>query len=188
MILHLLAAIKAEPTPIPIPGSSPEPDSALPAPRDIAPPVDIPMPLWETIAIIAGIIALLALIAWIVYRCWPRPLPEPPPTPRQIALRELARLRGLLHTLDPHAFSFEVSTVLRQFIEAQFGLRALEQTSDEFLAEVARASRFSQTDRRLLADFLERSDMIKYARQGADESASEALLASATDFVHGGRM
>jgi hypothetical protein len=188
MILLLLAAIKAVPTPIPLPGPAPEPDAPLPEPRDIAPPVDIPTPLWEKLAIIAGILLLLALIAWIIWKCWPRPLPEPPPTPRQIALRELARLRGLLTTLDPHAFSFEVSTVLRQFIEAQFGLRALEQTSDEFLAEVARASRFSQTDRRLLADFLERSDMIKYARQGADESASESLLASATDFVHGGRL
>jgi hypothetical protein len=186
-MMLLLAAIRAEPTPAPAPGST-APGSDLPEIRDIAPPVDIPMPLWETIAIVAAVLAILALAAWIVWRCWPRPLPEPPPTPRQVALRELARLRGLLHTLDPHAFSFEVSDVLRRFIENQFGLRALEQTSDEFLAEVARVSRFSQTDRRLLAEFLERSDMIKYARQGADESASEALLTSATDFVHGGRM
>lgn len=172
----LLAVIKAAPTP------------EGPAIRDIAGPVDVAPPFWQTVLWLTLAIALLSLATWVIWRCWPRPLPPPPPTPRQNALTELAKLRAQLRDLDPHDFSFEVSAVLRRYIEAQFGLRPTKQTSDEFLADVSRSSRFSVMDGRMLADFLERSDLIKFARQGEEFAASEALLQSATDFVNGGRV
>ncbi len=136
------------------------------------------------------VFAILALVAFAIYairRWWPRTPPPPPPTPRQLALAELERLRAQVRTADPHEFSFAVSEVLRRFIEGQFGVRALEQTSPEFLAAIAGSYRFSEDDRKLLAEFLERSDMIKFARLGGDESASESLLGSAAAFVQGGR-
>jgi hypothetical protein len=156
-----------------------------PAIRDIQPPVEPPIPLstilfWSAVALL-----VVGLIVWRVRR-WikHRPLPTPP-SPRAIALRELERLRGEIRKLDPYRFSIAVSDVLRHFVGAHFGLRAEKQTSPEFLESIQYSYSFTEGDRRMLADFLERCDMIKFARIQADESTSTALLGSALDFVQG---
>ena len=103
-----------------------------------------------------------------------------------MALAALERLRAQVRTLSPYDFSIAVSEVLRTFIERQHRLRALEQTSPEFLASLAAARQFTEADRGLLADFLERCDLIKFARVEASAETSEELLGSATAFVQGG--
>jgi hypothetical protein len=104
--------------------------------HDIAPPVDIPMPLWVKLLIAASALVVLALAVWGAIRLAKRATKTPPVPPRTIALRELEALRPQVHTLDPHAFSVEVSDVLRRYIDAQYGLRAGKQTSPEFLASI----------------------------------------------------
>jgi hypothetical protein len=65
-------------------------------------------------------------------------------------------------------------------------LRAVEQTSPEFLAAIADAPKFTSEDRYLLANFLNRCDMIKFARVEADSRVSLDLLGSGVEFVKGG--
>ena len=89
--------------------------------------------------------------------------------------------------LEPYAFSFAVSDVLRAYIGGQFGLHAREQTSVEFLSEISRTGRFSDDDRSLLAKFLVHCDMIKFARIDATSADSAQLLDGAVVFVRGGR-
>jgi len=155
--------------------------------RDIAPPVEVPMPTGVKVAIIVVAVLLVALAVWIAIRLVKRAAQTPPVPPRTIALRELEQLRPQVQTLDPHAFSVAVSDVLRRYIDAQYGLRAGKQTSPEFLASIQAAESFSDDDRRLLADFLERCDLLKFARVEADATTSEGLLGSALAFVQGGR-
>ena len=136
----------------------------------------------------AGVIVLLLLIgAALLIRRWikSRPAP-PPPTPRSIALRELERLRGEVKPLDPYAFSIAVSEVLRTYVGAAYRLHAPQQTSPEFLAAISDSPKFSDADRQLLAEFLEHSDLIKFARIRADSGDSLRLLDSAFAFVRGG--
>lgn len=182
-----------QPTPAPAlppsaPAPGPAPTPALPEIRDIAPPVDVfPWPPWMVALAIILILLVLIIIAWLIVRALRnRPAP-PPPTPRTIALRELEALRSEVTLLDPYAFSVRVSDVLRGYIEAQFGLRAKEQTSPEFLACLSGAAQFGGDDRALLARFLEKCDLIKFARIDATSEDSAALLASAMAFVQGGR-
>jgi hypothetical protein len=174
MTMHVFAAIQQAP-------GSGDPEPVL---RDIAPPVEVFPYLWWQVALAAvAALAVLALAVWLMARFWPRrPLP-PPPTPRMIALRELERLRAQVRALDPYAFGVAVSDVLRTYVGAQFGLRAREQTSPEFLAAIRESRAFCEADRDLLARFLERSDLVKFARIGADEATSEELLGSAISFV-----
>ena len=89
--------------------------------------------------------------------------------------------------MEPYAFSIAVSDVLRTYVGAQYRLPAREQTSPEFLAEISQVHDFTDDDRRLLKDFLERADLIKFARVDADEQVSESLLSAAVAFVQGGR-
>jgi hypothetical protein len=115
-----------------------------------------------------------------------RPAP-PPPTPRAVALRELERLRGEVDRLEPYSFSIAVSDVLRRFIGAQYSLHAQQQTSPEFLSAIGSSSRFSAEDQQLLAHFLERCDLLKFARIDATSDESRELLGRAVAFVQGGR-
>jgi hypothetical protein len=175
---------------VPVRGQAPTAPGApeLPEIRDIAPPVDVfPYPPWmvATAALLAAII--LGVIIWLIVR-WVRSRPAPPPpTPRAIALRELERLRGDVDRLEPYAFSIAVSDVLRRFIGAQYGLHAQQQTSPEFLAAIGTSTRFSADDQQLLGGFLERCDLIKFARIDASSDESRELLGRAVAFVQGGR-
>ena len=174
MILAALAQMASAATPEPLPI------------RDIAPPVDIPWPPWLVASVvIGGLLALAGLVALIIWwtKKWPT---QPLPTPRQLALRSLEALRREVQTLDPYAFSIAVSDVLRSYIGAEYRLHAREQTSPEFLAAIADSPQFYDADRRLLADFLEHCDLIKFARIDATAEDSARLLQSAISFVQGG--
>ena len=178
----ILAALS---TPAPGAPDAPEPIEI----RDILPPVYVfPYPMW--MVVVAGVIALilLGLLIWLFVR-WLRkgPPPLPPLSPRAAALVELDKLRGQVQSLPPYGFSIAVSNVLRTYIGAQFGLHAPQQTSPEFLASISSAQNFSDEDRSLLAAFLDRCDMIKFARAEATAEDSEQLLSSAVSFVQGGR-
>ncbi len=167
---------------------APQPTPALPEIRDIAPPIDVfPWPPWMVAVFVVVVLLVFGVVAWLVVRAIRRRPGAPPLTPRALALRELEALRGEVSRLDVHAFSVRVSDVLRGYIEAQFGLRAKEQTSPEFLASIAGATQFEDDDRALLEQFLEKCDLIKFARIDATSDDSAALLASAMAFVQGGR-
>ena len=60
------------------------------------------------------------------------------------------------------------------------------QTSVEFLNTLAATSTFSVDEQTLLGDFLNRCDLIKFARYDATRADSELLLDEAIRFVKGG--
>jgi Domain of unknown function (DUF4381) len=191
LAFSLLAAIGVAPANTPDPlaplfkgGSPSTPPVEI---RDIAPPIDVfPYPLW--MVIVAGCIAaavLGAIIWWFVRWMRRRPAP-PPPTPRQIALRALEALRAQVREMEPYAFSIAVSDVLRTYVSAAYGLHAGRQTSPEFLAVISGHAKFSDADRSLLASFLERCDLIKFAHVDADAGDSGTLLERALAFAQGG--
>jgi Domain of unknown function (DUF4381) len=160
----------------------------LPEIRDIAAPVDVfPWPLWMVLVAMAVVLLIIGLIAFgIVWYVRRRPA-GPPPSPRMIAMRDLEQLRTQIATLDPYVFSVKVSDILRTFVEAQFGLRATHQTSPEFLASLSESREFSDKDRELLAQFLERCDLIKFAHIEASSTDSAILHERAVAFVQGAR-
>lgn len=154
--------------------------------RDNAPLVEVPWPTWMWVVnVVLGLIFLAAQIKLLL---WLRSLSKkktPPPSPRAIALRELEELRAKVAQLEPYTFSVAVSDVLRTYISAHFNLHATQQTSPEFLASIATSARFTDDDRRLLAAFLERCDLLKFARVEVGSNENSALLQAATAFVQG---
>jgi hypothetical protein len=161
--------------------------SPTPAIHDIRPPLDVfPYPMWMVVT--AGAVALVALalvVAGIVRAARNRPKAAPP-TAREVALRKLKDAEAGMAGKEPYAFSIEVSDILRQYVSAQYHLRATEQTSPEFLAEAAKSPHFTAADKSLLAEFLERCDLIKFAHVDATMEDGAALLGQAVRFVKGG--
>lgn len=182
----ILAAIQSATPPAGVtpPDAKPDPLADL---RGIAPPVDVPWPPWVWWAIGVGAVIVVALLTWLVVWLVKRKPKTPPPTARQIALRELEELRAHIRELDPYAFSIRVSDVLRTYVSGHYKLPVTSQTSPEFLASIADSPRFSPEDKKLLATFLERCDMLKFARIEAHAEENGELLSAAAAFAQGSR-
>ena len=155
--------------------------------HDIAPPVDYSLiPPWLIfVATFVGL-SLLGWLAWLLAR--KRKESQPPKLPREIALEELERIRHEIERINPYRFSIRVSDILRRYVTDQYALPVTRQTSVEFLTALAKSSPFSEDERSLLEDFLNRCDLIKFARYEATSADSRLLLEEATRFVKGGQL
>lgn len=155
--------------------------------HDIAPPVDYSLiPTWVIFA--ATFLGLVGggLIGWWIRRRWRRGRPEP--SARERTLRLLDRMTREIDTLSPYQFSIRVSDILRSYVTEQYRLPVTRQTSVEFLGALTKASPFSEDEKSLLEDFLNRCDLIKFARYEATTADSQLLLEEATRFVEGGKL
>jgi hypothetical protein len=152
--------------------------------HEIAPPVDYSfVPTWAIfLASFIGL-CLVGLIVWFFKR--KRQSYQPPKLPREIALEELDLIAGETETTNPYLFSIRVSDILRRYVTNQYALPVTRQTSVEFLTALAKSSPFSENEKSLLEDFLNRCDLIKFARYKATPADSRLLLEEATRFVKG---
>ena len=155
--------------------------------HDIAPPVDYSLlPPWVIFGGALVALALCGLLAWWLWRRWHQPKPQP--SPRERTLEQLSRIAREIETLPPYQFSIRVSDILRRYVTEQYQLPVTRQTSVEFLAALAKTSPFSEDEKSLLEDFLNRCDLIKFARYDATTEDSRLLLEEATRFVEGGKL
>ena len=101
------------------------------------------------------------------------------------AIERLERLqrRGLPSTAELDAWYVELSDIVRRYIEARFGLRAPELTTEEFLAEAGRSAELTPSHRSLLSAFLERCDRVKFARYSPGDTESHEALQLARQFL-----
>src|SRR5207248_480789 len=128
------------------------------------------------------VLGTLLLLAILAYFLWPGPKPKvvQPPLPKEIARRRLSEAKAKISTANSYDFSVEVSDILRSFIEQQFGIKAVRQTTMEFLNEAAKTPHFDLAHQERLRHFLLTCDAIKFARVAAGQAESEALFEQAS--------
>ncbi len=155
------------------------------APQDIAPPVALGAPgrpSWAWIAaVVLGLAIAVGLLWWLRHR---KPRTAPPPRPaHELALEALRRLQNenLMDQQDIDPFYVRLSSILRQYIEWRFKLRAPEQTTEEFLALASGG--LIATHRDLLSAFLHQCDLVKFARHQPDRSDMQNAFDSAVAFI-----
>src|SRR5206468_1794349 len=155
--------------------------------HDIAPPVDYSLiPPWLIFVGTFFALAITGLVVWLIAQ--KRKRPQPPQLPRDRALEALEQMRDQIDRLNPYQFSIRVSDILRRYVTEQHGLPVTRQTSMEFLNALAKRPQFSSDEKLLLEDFLNRCDLIKFARHEATAADSRLLLEEATRFVKGGQL
>ena len=155
--------------------------------HEIAPPVDYSLvPPWVIFCGIGLGLVILGLIGWWMRKRALRPKPER--SARDRALDDLGRISREIELLTPYQFSIRVSDILRRYVTEQYQLPVTCQTSVEFLSMLAKASPFSEDEKSLLEDFLNRCDLIKFARYDATIEDSRLLLEEAMRFVQGGKL
>ncbi len=148
--------------------------------EDIRPPITGSPSLW-----LVAILAALLLLAAVAYFLWPNPKPRTvqPPLPREVAKRRLKEVKSRISTDSGYDFSIEVSDILRSFIEQQFGIRAVRQTTIEFLSEASENPHFDLAQQERLRQFLVTCDSIKFARVAVGPAESEGLFEQVSAFV-----
>jgi hypothetical protein len=164
--------------------SAAAPSAAQPSFHDIVKPlIDIPNYwLWLWLLLAA---ALLALVAWLIWKRVKKSaiFAPPPPIPAHIrALRKLEDALGLIS--DPKAFSTQISDTLRTYLEERFDFRAPERTTEEFLYELQLTQLLSPNQKNGLADFLSACDLVKFAKYEPAEVELRGLHDSAVRLVN----
>lgn len=159
--------------------------------RGIRGPLSIPFRVVTLFPWLALAALLMAVAVWWWRRRRKRkPAPEvaPPPAPRrpphEIALEALARLEGsdLLRRGEVKEYHVRVSEIVRAYVEAFYRVPALEMTTREVLAGLDRVGVHGEPIDHL-AGFLDRCDLVKFAKLRPSSDASQAMLALARAFV-----
>jgi hypothetical protein len=151
--------------------------------RDIKPPVEIPTG-WLWAFWVLGILALAALgfLAWRLWKDRRAQVASAPPVPAHVRARQkLAEALGLIG--QPKPFCIAVSDTLRWYLEERFEFRAPERTTEEFLNELRGTTLLTPDQKDSLVDFLNRCDLVKFARYEPGEPELRDLHASAVRLV-----
>jgi hypothetical protein len=141
--------------------------------RDLAAPVPVMVRSWRLLWW-AGSAAAAAALAFLAWRAWERRGPgaelAPPPSPQERFARRLDQLEAerLARKGEARAHWVRLSEMVREYLAAVTGLEALEMTSGELAAAVARLG-----DPRIgveaLRAFGEEADLVKFARAPSSE-------------------
>jgi len=132
--------------------------------HDIKPPVEIPSG-WTWVGWVLGALALGALLVW-GWKYWKRRRAEAPAVPIVPPhVRAKQRLREALALIDrPREFCIMVSDTIRAYLEERFDFRAPERTTEEFLNELRQTNLLTPDQKESLGHFLQRCDLVKFAR------------------------
>ena len=154
---------------------------------DIAPPVNYSLvPPWIIFVGSLVVLTIIGLAIWYGRRFFRKK--QVTLSPRERALVALSEIESEVERIAPYQFSIRVSNILRRYVVEQFDLPMTRQTSVEFLNAIASAPNFGDEEKALLADFLNRCDLIKFARYEATPEDSRLLLDEARQFVKGGAL
>ena len=152
--------------------------------RDIAEPVDMPVPWWWWALAALAIAAAVAAATWYWHRRRRQDAPgSVPASEAALAALDALLAESLLEDGRFKLFYQRLSDIVRRYIESRFGIHAPEQTTEEFLAGLAAAPEIGADHQLLLRRFLGRADMVKFAKfvPGADETG--ASVDAARSFI-----
>ncbi len=173
-------------TPVPAPGADGNQQPAMTDIHDIKPALPVGPDLgwlWWVLAAVL-IIAAVALVWWL----WRRRRKadqtapaKPLPSPEAQAYARLDALAGDRQLDDKHYY-FELSAILRHYVERRYGIPAAEMTMEELLPHMEKLA-IPQSLGEPFKQFCRASEPIKFADAPADQTQKPKDLAFARDFV-----
>ena len=162
--------------------------------KPIVEPIAAPIKFKEVFPWILGVL-VLALIAfgvwyWLKHR---KPKtdadgnivrgPVIPPYDKAVGDLENLRQQKLWQSGKVKEYFSSLTDIAREYIEGQFGVNAVEMTTDDILEEV-KPLHFSQETYNKLKETMEVADLVKFAKYSAANLESENAMNSMTDFVN----
>jgi hypothetical protein len=152
--------------------------------RDIKPPLAIASPweplLWSLAILLLFLLIVGGIVAFLLWKF--RRRPAPPMIPAHVRARQqLEAALAWLH--QPKPFVIAISDTLRSYLEERFNFRAPDRTTEEFLLDLQRTSLLDHSQKDSLGDFLQRCDLVKFARYEPTETELRQLHAAALQLV-----
>jgi ABC-type nickel/cobalt efflux system permease component RcnA len=128
---------------------------------------------------------VLGAAAWWLWRYWRKKKAEVPVVPVIPAhIRAKQKLQEALALLgQPREFCILVSDTIRWYLEERFDFRAPERTTEEFLHELRSTNLLTRDQKESLGEFLNRCDLVKFARYEPREPELHDLRDSALRLV-----
>lgn len=163
--------------------------------RPLMEPIDQPFTVKEVFPWILGVL-LLVLAGFVVWFLLKRRKPrvdengEPvkgpviPPYDKAIGDLESLKQQKMWQAGKVKEYYSNLTDIAREYIEGQFGVNAVEMTTDDILDEV-RELRFDAGLYGKLKDTMELADLVKFAKYNASSLESDNAMSDMTDFVNG---
>ena len=154
------------------------------------PKKDMPPLTWKLagkigVAVLA--FGVLCVMLWLLVRYLARRVKEHRMSPIERAWVELDRLirKGLPGRGRYKDFYVELTMVVRRYVQRKYGIKAPHLTTEEFLRELSGRGDFAADRRAALQEFLESSDMVKFAGLKATPEMADAATDSARGYLKG---
>jgi len=162
--------------------------------KPIVGPIDAPIQMKEVFPWILGVLLLALVVVGILY--WRKHrktkvdadgniVRGPVIPPYDKAVDDLKRLREekMWQSGKVKEYFSTLTGIAREYIEGQFGVNAVEMTTDDILEEV-KPLRFSSETYNKLKETMEVADLVKFAKYSSSNLESENAMNSMTDFVN----
>ena len=142
-----------------------------------------PWPWWAWALLAVGALCAAAL-GFAAVRLLRRPVVEVPQAPEEWALEQLDALaaRDWIEAGLAREFYYRLSEIVRAYVERRFAVHAPEMTTEEFFATLARGGT-TAVDRDALRQFLEATDLVKYAALAPTREDAQQAMSTARQFV-----
>lgn len=138
----------------------------------------------------ASLLVMLSLLTWLAW--WyqnRRNKNEIQPLSKfdyyKAALQKLKNLeqKDLINKKEFERLHTELSFILRNYIENFFGLRAEEQTTEEFIKDISNSKYFATEQQMMLHQFLSMADLVKFATFDPGSQNSQEAMQSVRNFI-----
>ena len=158
--------------------------------KDIKAPVKVPLTLAEILPYLLALIPLL-ILAWALYYWFKnkgkmevKGEPVVYITPYDEAIKNLRKLEKekLWQNGEIKKYYSELSDILRIYLEKQFHVNAMEQTTDDILIGIVNKPEI-KNHQRLLKQVLSTSDLVKFAKYQPLPDENSLSLKNSYDFV-----
>ncbi|MCH5377543.1 MAG: BatD family protein, partial [Planctomycetes bacterium] len=164
----------------------PEEVSSLDDLQPLAGPVELPesgVPGWPWWVGASSAIVIAAAGIWLATR-HRRGAEARILSPQELAFLELDQLIEMrLAESSIKEFYVQLTGIVRRYIERTTGIRAPEQTTEEFLREIGSGHVFPEEERRRLEDFLQSADLVKFAAMEPTSADVERTFERAKAFI-----
>ena len=163
--------------------------------RPIVPPIDQPVSMKEVFPWILTVLllALAGLIVWYLVKHRKPKLdengqpvkgPVVPPYTKAIGDLESLKQQKLWQVGKVKEYYSSLTDIAREYIEGQFGVNAVEMTTDDILQEVSEL-RFEPQLYGKLKGTMELADLVKFAKYTASPLENDNAMTDMTEFVNG---
>jgi len=154
--------------------------------RDIKKPFEFPgnLKFWILTALAVAVAITAAFVFYSVKKSRVfRILPARPAHEAAYEALEALRNEGLAKSGQVKEYYFRLSSIVRQYLESRFNLRAPEMTTEEFLGGLRDSDKLDEGLKVLLRNFLFEADMVKFAKYGPSEKEIDTAFEAAKNLV-----